>query len=191
MLTEELLYSTDSTLRKACREIDINDPEDLKFAQVLIGHMFRTLYADPSGVALASPQVGLLVCVTVISFDDQEADETRLMALINPKIIRYSDETTAKNEICLSAPNQTGKVVRALQVDVEAYDQHGRPVAFCAEGFFARVIQHELDHLNGILYIDRVDDKLETVPDFPERRVIPALAQLELPSLQQVRPVDS
>jgi peptide deformylase len=181
MLNEGILRLEDVALRSKCKAVDVEDPEELALVQGLIREMFRTMYADPGGgVALAAPQVGVLLQVVVIDYQDRDTSEQHLMALINPKIVRRADESDEAKEICLSVPNFSGKVARSTSVEVEAYDQHGQSISFTAEGFLARVVQHELDHLNGVLYIDRVDGELNKVPDFPERRIEPTLRKLKL-----------
>lgn len=169
-LSEATIYSKDSNLRRKCRPVRVDHPDDLKTAQTIVAEMFRALYADPSGVALAAPQIGLLVQIAVIDFQDRETNEDHLMVLINPVVTSQSDETTDDTEICLSVPNFSGKVTRAKSILVEAHDQHGRPVTFTANDWFARVIQHEVDHLAGVLYIDKVQGELKQVADYPERR---------------------
>jgi len=180
MLNESILWAKDVALRQKCKPVDVKSPEELSLAQSLIREMFRTLYADPSGIALAAPQVGVLLQIVVISYQDRDTNEHRLMALINPSIVNRSDEVNEDQEICLSVPNFTGKVVRANTVEVEAFNQHGEPIRFKAEGFLARVIQHELDHLSGVLYADIVKGKLEPIPDFPERRLKHTMKKLSL-----------
>jgi peptide deformylase len=180
IVNETTLWSKDNTLRQKCRAINVHDPEELTMAQRLINEMLRTLYSDPSGVAIAAPQVGALLQITVISYDDKDTGENHLMALLNPTITSLSDEMNEDAEICLSVPNFSGKVRRASSIQVDAYDQHGKPVTFIAGKWFARVIQHEVDHLSGILYIDKALGELEEVADFPERRTGPALRKLGL-----------
>lgn len=179
-LNDSILRTKSVALRQQSRSIDIGDPEDLKFAQKLIYEMLRALYADPSGAALAAPQVGVLVQIVVISYRDKETNSSRLMALINPRITLSSSEKNEDMEICLSIPNYSGNVIRASSVEVEAYNPKGELIRFAAEGWFARVIQHELDHLEGILYVDRTTGKLEHVQDFPERRAVPDIRKLGL-----------
>ncbi len=175
-----LLWSKDSALRQKCRTVNVDDPEDLLSAQVLIQEMFRVLYDDASGVALAAPQVGMLVRVITIDFEDRDTNKRILYALINPEIVSSSEEIDSDTEICLSVPNLAQKVSRANSVTVKAYDQHGKPVEITADGFLAKVFQHEIDHLEGILYIDRVEEKLIEVPDWPERRLPGTLKKLKL-----------
>ena len=178
VLPPSMRFSKDISLRQACRAIDVTDADDIILAQSAIGEMFKTLYSDPSGVALAAPQVGIQLRITVISYDDRDSDQYRLLALVNPEIIESSEEQEDDREICLSIPNFDGKVTRAKKIKVKAFDQHGKPNDFEAEGFFATVIQHEVDHLNGILYIDRLKGELQVIPDYPERRLEPTLKKL-------------
>ncbi len=180
MLNEGTLWVKDIALRRVCTPVKVDDPDQLSSAQDLIREMFRTLYADPSSVALAAPQVGFLLPITVIDYEERDTKERRLLTLINPKIVQYSDEVIDDQEICLSVPNFIGHVNRSKSIDVEAFDQNGKPITIHAEDFFARVLQHEIDHLNGILYIDRVHGEIESVPDFPERRQAPTLKKLGL-----------
>ena len=117
-----------------------------------IEDMFRTMYAAP-GIGLAANQVGIPQCFAVI--DLQPGGERRPMAIINPVIEErsgYLDE----EEGCLSIPGFAAKVKRAAKVRVRALNEHGLPVMIEAEGLMARCLQHEIDHLNGKLYIDRL-----------------------------------
>ena len=171
MINEKILWAKNVFLRQKCVPVNIQDKEELTSAQLIIYEMFRTLYADPSSVALAAPQVGINLQITTIDYEDRDTKKRRLLALINPNIVHFSDETIDDQEICLSVPNFTGYVPRAKSIEVEAYDQHGRFLKFSAEDFFARVLQHEIDHLNGFLYIDKLRGELEKILDYPERRI--------------------
>jgi peptide deformylase len=136
--------------------------------QVLIDDMVETMHAT-NGVGLAAPQVGVLERVIVIQLPEDEEDPQsgKLFALCNPQIIRAEGEE-AGEEGCLCLPGYVGEVKRATSVTVKAQDRRGKKVRIKAEGLLARAFQHETDHLNGILYIDRVEspDKL--------RRIVPA-----------------
>jgi peptide deformylase len=119
----------------------------------LLDDMVETMYAAP-GVGLAAPQVG--VSLRVIVVDASPKDEgAKLMKLINP-VITHSEGSISDEEGCLSIPEISGEVVRAKKISVEALDENGKPVSFTTDTFLARVIQHEIDHLNGILFIDRL-----------------------------------
>lgn len=108
--------------------------------------------------ALAAVQVDRLERVVIVrsDFDDKEVRE--FIALINPEIVKYEGEVVADFEGCLSVSGYYGKVPRHTKVRVKALDTEGREVRFKADGFLARVIQHEIDHTNGIVFIDHIKD---------------------------------
>jgi peptide deformylase len=141
------------------------DPADIKSSRVqqLIDDMFETMQ-EYQGVGLAAPQVHESLRLFVagiapnVEEDDDEEEEERvpLMALINPEITAVGDETADEWEGCLSIPDIRGRVTRAREIKVKAYDRRGRRVEINARGFTARVIQHETDHLDGVLFFDRM-----------------------------------
>jgi peptide deformylase len=114
----------------------------------LAKRMIRTMH-DAPGVGLAAPQVGVLQRLFVYDVDDDPR------VLVNPVLDEFSDETEAVDEGCLSVPGVTMPVERSVSVRVRGQDEYGEPVDFRAEGFEARVIQHETDHLDGVLIVDR------------------------------------
>lgn len=121
--------------------------------------MFETMDAE-HGVGLAAPQVGILERLVVIHIPeeyDEEDPEERWMALVNPEIIKAGGNEVAL-EGCLSFPDLTGEVPRYKWVNVRGLDIDGNPLRFRARGILARVVQHEVDHLNGVLFFDRMDD---------------------------------
>ncbi|MBI5663708.1 MAG: peptide deformylase [Nitrospirae bacterium] len=121
--------------------------------QKLIDDMIETMYAAP-GVGLAANQVGVSKQVTVI--DVSSRDETSsLLVLVNPEIIHKEGENSSE-EGCLSIPEYTTVVKRAEIVKVKGLDRNGAPIEIEAEGLLARALQHEIDHLNGFLLIDRI-----------------------------------
>jgi peptide deformylase len=150
---------------KAVDPADITSPP----IQTLIDSMFETMQ-EYQGVGLAAPQVHESLRLFVAGFpprrgpEDEEDEEPRvpLMALINPEITIVGTATADDWEGCLSIPDVRGKVPRALQIDVRAYDRRGRKITVHAKGFTARVIQHETDHLDGVLFFDRMKS-LETL----------------------------
>jgi peptide deformylase len=130
--------------------------------QTLIDDMYETMY-DANGVGLAAPQVGILKRIVVIDIGDDNA-----YTLINPKIIEADGEQTGE-EGCLSLPGLQGTVTRPNHVICEAYDEDMQLRQIEGEGLLARAICHELDHLDGILYKDKVEDGLYKVePVEPE-----------------------
>ena len=119
----------------------------------LVDEMFDTMYEE-SGVGLAAPQVGESLRFCVLNCTGKEADE---ITLINPVIVESSGEETDE-EGCLSLPGVRGKVTRPAQIKVKAYDRNGREIEIEADGLHARCIQHELDHLNGRLFFQRLNE---------------------------------
>lgn len=127
--------------------------------QDLVDDMVETM-RDAPGVGLAAPQIGISKRLVVIEYGN-ENDETipkQLFVLANPEIIDRSEETVRGIEGCLSVPDLVGSVDRARVVTVTAQDQTGKNLRFRAEGWLARIFQHEIDHINGILYTDRAEE---------------------------------
>jgi peptide deformylase len=151
----------DPVLRMQAREVETPD----EALQALVDRMTR-LMTEARGVGLAAPQLGILRRVLVY----QTSEEDPVSVLVNPRLVASSDEREADDEGCLSlaAASVVVPVERALEVTVEASSPAGEPIRIEAEGLQARVLQHELDHLDGLLTIDR------TTPE--QRRA--ALAQL-------------
>jgi peptide deformylase len=138
----------DPVLRKAALEVPKLSTKTLK----LIDELMRVM-KQANGVGLAAPQMGVLQRIIVIA-----PDGVKPTALINPKVVKAEGEQIGQ-EGCLSIPGLYGDVNRALYVEVEALDRKGREVVFELEGMPARVVQHEIDHLDGVLFIDKVDVK--------------------------------
>jgi peptide deformylase len=148
------------------------------FVRRLIDDLVDTMRAAP-GVGLAAPQIGVPLRVIVIEYEDQ------LYAVVNPEIVKHSGEATDE-EGCLSAPNWQGPVSRATSVVVKGRDRNWKELRIKAEGWLARIFQHEVDHLDGILFLDRVRDReqihwVEPEPDgaVPARRAGPVAATAE------------
>ena len=120
----------------------------------LVRDMFETMY-HAEGVGLAAPQVGVSERVLVVDLRRENQDDARL-ALVNPRLAWASEETAKEPEGCLSIPGLEEIVERSIAVRVEALDVEGNEVSVEAEDLFARALQHEIDHLDGILFIDRV-----------------------------------
>ena len=120
----------------------------------LIGNMLETMHSV-GGVGLAAPQVGIPLRVIVIGLPEQED-----IALINPKIVRRSGERLI-NEGCLSVPGYVGQVKRATSVTVKGRNQNGKEIRIKADELLAQILEHEIDHLNGALYIDKLEGMTE------------------------------
>ncbi|MBU0661111.1 peptide deformylase [Patescibacteria group bacterium] len=126
-----------------------------KETQTLIDNMIDTMYAD-DGIGLAAPQIGKNIQLCVIGRDAfKDHDNPQDTALINPRWEPMSRKKVWDTEGCLSVPKTYGKVRRYKEIRVVAKDRTGKELIFEAKGFLARVIQHEVDHLNGILFIDK------------------------------------
>ena len=121
--------------------------------QEMIERMSKTMYEAP-GVGLAAIQVGWNRSLLI--YDVNRDEKRSLHVLINPRIITSEGEVLSENEGCLSVPDFRADVKRAAAISVEGYDRDGKPVKLDAEGFLAIVLQHEIDHLNGTLFIDRI-----------------------------------
>ena len=121
--------------------------------------MFETML-DAPGVGLAAPQVGKSIRLITIHIpeDEEDGDEETSLMLLNPEIVKATGEQTGA-EGCLSMPGIAGNVTRAWNVTVKALDMENRPVRIKADGYLAVALQHEIDHLDGILFTDRIEDK--------------------------------
>jgi peptide deformylase len=119
-----------------------------------------------SGVGLAAPQIGVSQRVIVVEYGEEDPEQPgkgiakkdvapKLYVVVNPEIIRPSADTETGTEGCLSVPGYAGEVERVAQVTVRGYNRRGAPLRFRARGWLARIFQHEVDHLNGVLFTDR------------------------------------
>ena len=129
----------------------------------LLDDMAETMY-DADGVGLAAPQVGILKRVFVVDADEEHG----LLELINPEIVSREGEQLGA-EGCLSIPGLQGDVKRAFRVTIKAQDRHGNPVQYEGSELLARAFQHELDHLNGVLFLDLAESVYEARKLAPEQ----------------------
>lgn len=145
-----------SPLNAPCEPVDLADPLVLGVLEDVIFEMFRTMYGT-FGVGLAAPQIGIRWQLAVIDTCDKEDPRAGRIVLVNPRIlVDDATKTVAGNETCLSIPNHEGTVPRYERIRVENRTLSGELETLEAEGFFARVIQHETDHLQGKTYLDRL-----------------------------------
>jgi peptide deformylase len=135
-------------LRRRAEEIAGPDPE----LDRLIDDMFETMY-DARGIGLAGPQVGISRRVIVVDVHEEGSEP---MAILNPVVVEQGAETDRQEEGCLSIPGVGGVVERPATCVVEGTDRAGKPVRIEADGMLARCLQHEVDHLDGVLFIDRL-----------------------------------
>ncbi len=122
--------------------------------QKLIDDMIETMH-ETGGVGLAAPQVGIPLQVVVIELPDEEEN---IITLINPELVKSSGEHEVY-EGCLSLPGYRGRIKRAESVTVKGRDRHGKQVRIKGEGLLAQALQHEIDHINGLVYVDRLESR--------------------------------
>ena len=157
MATRKIREIGDPVLTKQCKEVTEITPR----IQELIDDMFETLY-EANGVGLAAPQVGILKRIVVIDVTGEDP-----LLLINPKILETSGEQEP-NEGCLSVPGKTGHVTRPNYVKAMAYDENMKPFEIEGTELLARAICHELDHLDGHLYVEKVEGQLLNTEDLED-----------------------
>ena len=156
MALRKIVTLPEPVLRRKARRVGTFD----KNLQTLIDDMIETMREAP-GVGLAAPQVNVSERLIVIEYAEEEDEEgesekpKKLFVMINPEIVKSSAETLMGVEGCLSIPNLVGEVERHATVQVKGLNRHGKPAKVKAEGWLARIFQHEIDHLNGILFPDR------------------------------------
>jgi peptide deformylase len=145
----EILEAPDRRLTTVCAPVERIDGKLLG----LLDAMLETMYAAP-GIGLAAPQVGVLKRAFVIDLSEEGKRAPRFV--INPELVWRSESVTVAEEGCLSLPKQFGEVARADQVRLRHLDCEGQTQEIAAEGLLARCLQHEIDHLNGILFVDHL-----------------------------------
>jgi len=170
MAVREIVTLPEDVLRRKARKVnDFNS--DL---QQLIDDMVETMREAP-GVGLAAPQVDVLQRVIVVEFGDEDDEEvpSKLYTIVNPEIKRASTTTEVGIEGCLSIPGFVGDVERSLEVVVKGKNRYGKPTSIKAKGWLARIFQHEIDHLDGVLFIDRAERVWELEEDEQPRQAVP------------------
>ena len=159
MALRKIVTLPEPVLRRKARTVNTFD----KNLQTLIDDMIETMREAP-GVGLAAPQVNVSERLIVVEYAEEEEEEEgegqpekpkKLFVMINPEIVKSSAETLMGVEGCLSIPNVVGEVERHAAIQVKGLNRHGKPAKVKAEGWLARIFQHEIDHLNGILFPDR------------------------------------
>lgn len=149
MALRQIVLIGDEVLKEQSREVTAFDNR----LATLIEDMTETMRRQ-NGVGLAAPQVGILKRVAVVDVGNG------VIEMVNPVVIKESG-TQVDNEGCLSIPGESAQILRPYKVTVSAFDRNGQKYTVKAEGYEARAICHEIDHLNGILYIDRIDETKE------------------------------
>jgi peptide deformylase len=155
MATREIITIGHPTLRQKARKVTRFGPE----LKQLIDDMTETMRKAP-GVGLAAPQVNVSEQVIVVELpaDEEEGTPAEFYAFVNPEIIKTSHEVEDGQEGCLSIPGYVGEVPRHTMVVIRGLDVRGKPQRVRAKDYLARIFQHEIDHLEGVLFIDRVED---------------------------------
>jgi len=158
MAKREIITLGHPTLRLRARKVTKFGPE----IKQLIDDMIETMEAAP-GVGLAAPQVNVLERVIVVELpaDEEEGLPAERYAFVNPEIVKVSRDVEEGQEGCLSIPGYVGEVPRHLEIVVRGQDAYGKPQRVRARDYLARIFQHEIDHLDGVLFIDRVTDPLK------------------------------
>ena len=161
MTLREIVTLPEPVLRRKAKPITKFDKE----LQTLIDDMIETM-RDAPGVGLAAPQVNVLQQLAVIEYaedeDNEDEDESvekpakpkQLFVIINPEIVKASEEKVNGIEGCLSIPGLIGEVERHEAIQVKALNRYGKPIKLKVDGWMARIFQHEIDHLNGVLFTD-------------------------------------
>ncbi len=145
-----ILWAPDPMLKTKCATVEEVD-DDLR---LLLDNMLETMYAAP-GIGLAAPQIGVSrrVLVADVAKEDQPPNPVRM---INPEVVAESEETGPYEEGCLSLPGHYAEVIRPLEVEVRYTDETGAEKTIGADGLLARCLQHEIDHLGGVLFVDHL-----------------------------------
>ena len=147
-MLRKILTEPDPILRKKCEPLEKVDSETKK----LMDDMLETMYAAP-GIGLAAVQVGILKRLVVIDISKEE-EKKKPIFLINPQIIHQSEKTSVYEEGCLSLPGQFAEIERPAECSIKYIDYDGKEKELKSDGLLATCIQHEIDHLNGILFVD-------------------------------------
>ena len=145
----EILLVPHHILRQKGKGLESISKEDIKIAN----HMMEAMLKAP-GVGLAANQIGILKQIVTINFEDKENNKKKNYILFNPSIIQYSKETTLMEEGCLSLPDQYADVERPKEIILEYMDEKEKVIRKQIDGYEARILQHEIDHLSGKLFVD-------------------------------------
>lgn len=159
MPVREIITIPHPTLRRKARRVTEFGPD----LQALIDDMVETMRQAP-GVGLAAPQVDISLRLIVVEYGNEEDESVppKLFTVVNPEITRFSPDVEAGTEGCLSIPNILGDVDRASEVTIKGLNRRGQPVKIKARGWLARIFQHEVDHLDGVLFVDRAERVWQT-----------------------------
>ena len=146
---EKLIYVPDPLLRQKAKKISRVDDSEIRLANKMMDIMIKA-----PGVGLAANQVGILKQIVTILFIDSEKNKEIKYALFNPKITKYSQETVIMEEGCLSLPEQFAEIERPKSIEFEYLNEKNELIKRKSNGIEARILQHEIDHLSGKLFVD-------------------------------------
>ncbi len=175
MSTRIIATLPDPVLRRKARTVTAFDDR----LQTLIDDMVETMREAP-GVGLAAPQVSIPERLIVVEYGEEEENEDgtitempkKLYVVVNPEIVKTSQETELGVEGCLSIPGVVGEVERFSMVQIKGLNRRGQPLKLKAEGWLARIFQHEIDHLNGVLFPDRATKVWKPETDLAEEQEV-------------------
>jgi peptide deformylase len=175
MAVREIVTLPDPILRRKARKVSDFGAE----LQGLIDDMVETMREAP-GVGLAAPQVNVSTRVIVVEFGDEEDEDVpaKLYVVVNPEITRQSKEVIIGVEACLSIPEVAGDVERPLAVTIKGQNRRGQPLKLKAKGWLARIFQHEIDHLNGVLFVD-LAERVWKIEEQPSQVGVPTIVERE------------
>jgi len=170
----KIVQKDDPVLRKIAKEVPVEEIGSKKI-QKIIQDMQTALDLCDDGVAIAAPQIGIPLRIFMVSpraflketetMTESEVKATKHPVFINPKILKLSSKTAKLDEGCLSVRGIFGKVRRAEKATIEAYDEGGKKITRGASGLLAEIFQHEIDHLEGILFIDSANELYQILKD--------------------------
>ena len=157
-MIKKIVTIPNKILRMKSKRIGFVDDSIRQLASDMIETTIDWDHDSEFGAALAAIQVGEPLKLTVVRNDFDDPKNQEFTTLVNPEIVKSSVERINDIEGCLSVPGIYGRVSRPLKVKVKAQDENGNPVRLSLEGFPARVLQHEIDHMNGVIFLDHIDD---------------------------------
>ena len=163
MTLREIITEPDEVLRKKAHKVKVFDDN----LRTLIDDMVETM-RDAPGVGLAAPQIGVLEQIVVIEFGDEEDEEApaKLYTVVNPEITRMYGDRVMGVEGCLSIPGIVGDVERSTSIVVKGQTRNGQNVKYKLNGWIARIFQHEVDHLTGVLFTDLAESIWQPAEDY-------------------------
>jgi peptide deformylase len=161
---KKIVQQENTVLRKIAEPIAVSDIQKAE-TKKMIKEMFESLDSQKDGVALAGPQISYSKRIFIISPQILESDVTLPLVYINPKIVKKSKDKKNMEEGCLSCRWWYGKTKRSTRATVCAFDEHGKEFTIEGKGLVAQIFQHEIDHLDGILFIDHAKTLKEIEPE--------------------------